>query len=210
MKNYPRLIILLIGITFIPTLKMFADSPLTSTDFSRAYQNEQIIIKATNANGILTDEIISFLVTESNPVDLKIAAINVLGWETYGKTNSDKFLSWLKSKKGYSNVDDLISRASGDVVLCYAYLKAMDNYFDVTDALKYAETALKKKPQSYSYQIITALIRAQTEITGDWCKVFQATDAVRNNKSLKIDMREEAIKIIFDYMDGYKDKCNNR
>jgi hypothetical protein len=42
----------------------------------------------------------------------------------------------------------------------------------------------------------------------DWCEVYNLTNSVRENKELKIDMKEEAISIIFDYMDIYKDDCN--
>ena len=41
----------------------------------------------------------------------------------------------------------------------------------------------------------------------DWCEVYNLTNNVRINDALQIDMKEDAIKIIFEYMDLYKDYC---
>ena len=53
----------------------------------------------------------------------------------------------------------------------YLLLKAMDNYFDVNDAIAYSDSALKKNPQSYTYNIITTMIKAQKEVDAlNWDK----------------------------------------
>ena len=63
----------------------FADSPLTSTEFSKAYLNEPILVKASKSRGILSKELMSYLTDESNPVDMKVALINKLGWSSKGE-----------------------------------------------------------------------------------------------------------------------------
>jgi hypothetical protein len=83
----------------------------------------------------------------------------------------------------------------------------MDNYFDVQDALEIAEKALSKNKKSYTFNIITALIRAQNVFDKDWCAVYKCTDSVRKNKKLKLDIKKTALDIIFGYMDLYKDAC---
>ncbi len=85
-----------------------------------------------------------------------------------------------------------------------AYLQALDNYFDVSQAIIFAEQALTKNPKSYTFNIICALIKAQLAFDSDWCKVYSLTNEVRLYESLFKDMDEEAIKIIFEYMDLYK------
>ena len=60
---------------------------------------------------------------------------------------------------------------------------------------------------SYTFNIITALIKAQKAFDTDWCKVYILTDNVRKDKSLIGDMDIKAIAIIFDYMDLYKEDC---
>ena len=192
---------------FSITLTVFADSPLTSTDFSDAYQDEEIIIKASEANGQLTKELMKYLIKKKNPIDVKMALINELSWDIDGKSNAETFLNYLKKKNIYKNEGDFLDETEGDIILCLAYLKALDNYNQVNDALAYAEHALKKNPKSYSFNIITALIRSQKAFDSDWCMVFTHTNNVRKDISLELDMKDKAVSIIFEYMDLYKGDC---
>ena len=70
-----------------------------------------------------------------------------------------------------------------------------------------AQKAKLKKKNSYTINIICALIEAQKAMGSDWCEVYNLTNNVRINDALQIDMKEDAIKIIFEYMDLYKDYC---
>ncbi len=197
---------LLILIAFLTIGNSFADSPLTSTHIADAYQDNDYIKVAKIANGELTPEIIENLTNTNIPIDIKMAIINELGWQINGKKNFDIFTDYLVEKnliKSKNNYKD----ASGDILLCMAYLKAMDDYFEVKDAIKLAELALKKSPKSYTFNIITALIKAQDMMDDDWCHVYHLTDDVRRNSSLKSDMDQKAIDIIFLYMDAYGNYC---
>ena len=187
---------------------VYADSPLTSTNISKAYQDLSIVIKATEAEGILTNELIEYLLNEKNPIANKIALINELGWDIDGKNNAAIFLDYLIQKQGYEDQEDFLNNGKDFEILSMAYLKALDDYFNVSEALIYAERALSKNSESYTYNIITALIEAQIATRGDWCKVYKSTDQVRTKTSLETDMRDEAVTIIFDYMDSYKKYCN--
>ena len=187
---------------------VYADSPLTSTNISKAYQDLSIVIKATEAEGILTNELIEYLLNEKNPIANKIALINELGWDIDGKNNAAIFLDYLIQKQGYGDQEDFLNNGKDFELLSMAYLKALDDYFNVSEALIYAERALSKNSESYTYNIITALIEAQIATRGDWCKVYKSTDQVRTKTSLETDMRDEAVTIIFDYMDSYKKYCN--
>jgi len=187
---------------------VYADSPLTSTNISKAYQDLSIVIKATEAEGILTNELIEYLLNEENPIANKIALINELGWDIDGKNNAAIFLDYLIQKQGYGDQEDFLNNGKDFELLSMAYLKALDDYFNVSEALIYAERALSKNSESYTYNIITALIEAQIATRGDWCKVYKSTDQVRTKTSLETDMRDEAVTIIFDYMDSYKKYCN--
>jgi len=187
---------------------VYADSPLTSTNISKAYQDLSIVIKASEAEGILTNELIEYLLNEKNPIANKIALINELGWDIDGKNNAAIFLDYLIQKQGYGDQEDFLNNGKDFELLSMAYLKALDDYFNVSEALIYAERALSKNSESYTYNIITALIEAQIATRGDWCKVYKSTDQVRTKTSLETDMRDEAVTIIFDYMDSYKKYCN--
>lgn len=198
--------ILFIAIFLTTVQKSLADSPITSTAFSKAYHKEAIVMLAAKAHGKINTELMDYLAGR-NPIDIKVALINELGWEGEGKVNANIFAGYLMKSKGYMTEAELQRKAKPDDLLCIAYLKAMDNYFDVSKAITYADLAISKNSKSYTYQIITSLIKAQAAMEQDWCAVYSLTDRVRANKDLKLDMKAEASKLIFDYMDEYKAYC---
>jgi len=199
----------LIGIVVLPK-KGIADSPLTSITLSLAYNDEPIMREAVKADSVLNKKLIKYLLDEHNPIDLKMAVINRLGWDFYGKNNATIFFDYLKKKKKYESEDDFRIYASGDELLCMAYLKAMDNYFRVDDAIEYANLALEKNKKSYTYNIINAIVRAQKVMQKSFCDTYKLTNEVRQDKSLKQDMKNEAKVLIFEYMDLYKDYCRGK
>ena len=200
------IIALILG--FLVNQKLFADSPLTSTPFGDAYKDFQIIQIASESKGKLTVELMNYLSDNSNPIDVRIALINKVansGWEiAFEETNNAKiFLEYLEETED----DFLLFNASSEILICFAYIKALDNYFEVSEAAMWADMARTGNEESYTIQMIAALIFAQQAMDSDWCEVYKLTNRVRENKGLKIDMKEEAITIIFDYMDLYKDEC---
>jgi hypothetical protein len=195
------IVVLIIGL--LSSQSLFADSPLTSTNFSKAYKDSEIIQLASKTEGKLTIELMDYLSNNKNPIELKIALINVLGWSFDGQNNSTMFYNYLKEK---SKLED-INEANADLLICYAYLKALDNYFDVEDAIIYAKKAKSKNKNSYTINIICALIEAQKAMDSDRCEVYNLTNNVRINNTLNQDMKEDSMSIIFDYMDIYKDNC---
>ena len=203
----PRNILLTIFALALFSSAVFADSPLTSTDFSKAYADEPIVIAASKTEGQLTNQLMDYLTDESNPIDLKMAVINELGWKFRGKNNNQVFMKYLTEKYKYSDEKKFLKKGKADDLLSMAYLKALSDYFDVSDALVYAEKALKKKPKSRTYNLIAGLVKAQKTMDDSWCKVYQITDGIRKNDKLKDDLKPEAVKIIYDYMDIYGDYC---
>ena len=195
------LIIVVIGLLFNQNL--LAGSPLTSTNIHEAYKDSAIIQLALKTEGKLTVALMNYLSDTKKPIELKIALINALGWDFNGKNNSTLFYEYLKENQNLKDINE----TSADILICYAYLKALDNYFDVDDAIKFAQKAKLKKKNSYTINIICALIEAQKAMGSDWCEVYNLTNNVRINDALQIDMKEDAIKIIFEYMDLYKDYC---
>ena len=181
---------------------LFADSPLTSTNIHLGYKNEPIVIEALEKSG-LTENILMYLASPSNPIAIKIAVINALGWEMGGHTYSDVFFRYLQKERKYKNMDKFTKKASGELIICMAYLKALGNYFEVDDAILLAQKAKKNNPKSYTVNIVGALIEAQKAMDDDWCEVYEITNRVRENKALIDDMNEDAKNEIFNYMDLY-------
>ena len=187
-------------VAFFAFVSVKADSPITSTNFSAVYKDIPMLSVVESAGGAITVEIMKFLAGR-NPIDQKMAVINALGWSFEGQSNYDTF-------KKYLNEHGMGKRKrKAQNLLCLAYLKAMDNYFACEEALAIAVQALKLNPKSYTFNIIHGLIKAQVAFDSSWCELFKSVDSVRNNDKLKMDMRPDAINIIFEYMDLYKDEC---
>ncbi len=194
-------------VTAVLAAAAFADSPLTSTDFAEAYADEPIVGAAQEAKGVINDRLMNYLASEYNPVDVKMAVINEIGWQFEGRKNSQLFMEYLMKNRGYSSAEKFYKKGKADELLSYAYLKAMDNYFEVDEALKYAERAVKKNNGSRTFQLIAGLIRSQKAMDENFCSVYQITDAIRKNQRLMNDMRTKAVGIIYDYMDIYGESC---
>ena len=107
----------------------------------------------------------------------------------------------------YTN-KNFYNKGSAEELICYAYLKAMDNYFDVKTASMFSAQASKLNPKSYTISIINQLIKVQMiGSPKQWCEVYSRMDNVRENTDLVLDFRKEASEIIFKYTDGYKEYC---
>lgn len=183
----------------------FADSPLTSTPFYKGYLDIAIIKNAAKSNGTITQQQLQFVTNTKNPIAVKLALINSLGWNVKGKSNAPDYLAYLFEKQPQLNYNNFINKATAEELICYAYLKAMDNYFDVKSASVFAKQAMSKAPTSYSIHLIGTLIRVQAYLSKkESCKIYAAMDQVRTNTMLKVNMRKKSIEAIFGYTDIYK------
>jgi hypothetical protein len=185
----------------------FADSPLTSTPFYKGYLDVAIIKEAAKSNGKITEKQLQFLTNSTNPIAIKLALINSLGWNVKGKSNAPEYLAYLFEKQPQLNYKNFINKATADQLICYAYLKAMDDYFNVKSASVFARQAIRKAPTSYSIHLIGTLIQVQGVNAKNWCSIFTKMNQVRSNKKLKIDMKSNSVQAIFSYTDIYKKEC---
>jgi hypothetical protein len=197
--------ILLIAI--VPA-RIHADSPITSTQFHQAYMDIELVREA-KTSGSMNKRIFDYLSSPTNPIDVKAAIINALGWKFEGKDNSKLFLKFLSEKHRIifepHNINTGLMNA--DEIFCIGYLEAMDDYFHPEKAIQFLEMAKEKRGDSFTVSIILAIARAQNAMASNWCTVWKLTESVLNDNSLKQDLREEAKKIIIDYMILYKDEC---
>jgi hypothetical protein len=197
-----------------------ADSPLTSTDFYTAYIDYPVVQKAIKARGKLTPEIMKYLGDTSNPIEIKLAAINAIGWQRRNTADAELLKDYLFEQRfgSKSLFRELGKTQKADTsyfwdtrpedLICYAYLKSLENYFSVGEAYRYALAAVEKSPKSYSINIIAALIKAQIVLdTQDFCLLFNIVNSVKKNKNLNQDLKPEANEIIFNYINSYGDKC---
>lgn len=185
----------------------FADSPLTSTEFYKGYIDIAIIKEARKSGGNITEKQLQYLTNAKNPIAIKLALINSLGWDTKGKSNAPEYLDYLFEQKPHLNYKNFINKASAEELICYAYLRAMDDYFKVKSASVFARQAMRKAPTTYSIHLIGTLIQVQGLNQNNWCSVYTKINQVRTNKKLQLDFRAKSIKAVFSYTAGYKEYC---
>ena len=185
----------------------FADSPLTSTPFYKGYRDIAIITTAAKSNGKITEQQLQFLTNSKNSIAVKLALINSLGWNVKGKSNAPDYLTYLFEQQPQLNYKNFITKATAEELICYAYLRAMDDYFNVKSASVFAKQAMRKAPTSYSIHLIGTLIQVQGVNAKKWCSIYSKMNQVRTNKKLQLDMKDTIIKGIFSYTDIYKNEC---
>lgn len=183
-----------------------ADSPLTSTPFHQAYMDVKIVTYAKET-GKIDKKIAKYLMKKKKPLDVKLAAINAIGWKLAGQQNAQVFADYLGAKRGSLTTLAGRENLTPDEAICMAYLIAMDDYFNPGNAMTYVELALSKGGQRYSLNMIAALVQAQIAFDYDWCEVFQIANRVDTNPQIERDMREPACAIIMEYMSLYQGDC---
>lgn len=206
---------ILLFIIFLSLNKAFADSPLTSTDFYQAYF-DIALVKEAHTTKKITNEMMEYIVDDANSLDIKLAIINAVGWDTKIKM-SKLFFMFVMNKRHYqsefSNSEYIAFQwsATRDELICYSYMKALDNYFDVADAYEMACEAQRKFSDSFAVNMICYLIKSQGLTTyGEHCYASKLFQSIKDKANQKMDMRKEAMPYIFEYMISIGDDCEKK
>jgi hypothetical protein len=184
----------------------FADSPLTSTEFYKAYSDVSLVQDAMKCKGKITNVMLEYIYAETNPLEIKLAIINAIGWNVKGLKNSQTFFKYVMNKKNYKTDfggDYMAFKwyATRDELVCFSYLKAMDNYFELADAFDIASEAQRKYSDSFAVNMIYNLIKAQgLTAFGESCYASKIFSTLKNNPILNMDMKNDAMPFIFEYM----------
>ena len=202
-KKLCLVIIIAIAISLMSPAISFADSPITSTKFYTAYLDIDVVAKASEMTNI-DSETIKYLSDPEYPLDIKAAVINAIGWEIEGKDNAARYADFIFEK----SLDDLdLDAVPAHDLFCIGYLMVMDKYFEPERAIPVLEKACEAFPASFTAAMITALAKAQAAVMNadEWGKAWTLVEDVIQNENLELDMRQEAVDIILDYMALYKD-----
>ena len=188
---------------------MWADSPLTSTHFAENYNDQSMVkLAQTLSNDSDTDipvSMLNYLADKKSPIDVRLAVINAIGWNFNGKTSGQQLYDYLSTRYKAKTVNKLAKKLDAGTLAVYAYALAMSNYFEVEDAQDLAHKAVKKdKSKSFSVAFIASLIDAQVHLDGDWGMVYKVVNDVLHDGSLHLDMRQEAIDSVMEYIGEYK------
>lgn len=192
MKKLILILCAILGILLL-TDTAYADSPLTSTDFNKAYSDIELVTYAADT-GIMDEEIAAYLRDEENPIDIKAAIINALSW---GPDNKDNAQLYSNIAYGIALEELQITELGGDQQFCFGYLLAMDDYFDTTVAKEYLRLAKTNMPVSFTVAMIYGLVESMDLAYGSWEDHIKP---VLDDPELLPDMRQGAIDNITDYM----------
>ena len=192
-------LLILLGLIVSPSA--FSDSPLTSTSFYEAYLNEPMVQYAIETKQF-DEKIIEFLLNDKSLVDVKAAVINALGW-SHIDDRAMVFKQRLQVKYG----DIPLESYSAADLMCLAYIRCMDNYFELGEGVNWIETALNKNPESLTIQMISALINGQVAMDNNWCEVWKTCSLALNMPRQYNDFKTAAVQNIVDYMIIYKPYC---
>lgn len=184
----------------------WADSPLTSTHFAEAYSDHPMVQMADEMmQHDMPTTLLNFLANKNEPVDVRLAVINKIGWNFDGTTVGAQLGEYLMGRYGAKDEKKLVKKLDAGTLAVYAYAKAMSNYFDVKAASELGHQAVKKnKNKSFSVAMASALIDAQVYLDSDWGMVHKVVADVLHDGSLHLDMRQEAIDNIMEYINLYQ------
>ena len=184
----------------------WADSPLTSTHFADAYSDHPMVQMACEEMQYdISTTLLNFLANKNEPVDVRLAVVNKIGWNFDGTTVGAQLGEYLMGRYGAKNEAKLVKKLDAGTLAVYAYAKAMSNYFDVKAACELGHQAVKKnKNKSFSVAMISALIDAQVYLDSDWGMIYKVVADVLHDGSLHLDMRQEAIDSVMEYIGEYK------
>lgn len=188
---------------------LLADSPLTSTEFWKAYKDNSIVTKYKDK--IYFEDQLPYLTDENKPLDIKLAIINHFSFSLKEKgILPGLYLDYLQNKKGSSF--EFERDANAEELIVFAYILGMDSYLKIeSDAIKYAEMAIQKdKRNSYTVRLISSLLKAQQAMDvgmHNWCEVYSIPNSVHQNNNLTMDIKKEADDIVFKYIDLYRPYC---
>ncbi len=185
----------------------WADSPLTSTHFADAYSDHPMVQMASQEMQYdIPTTLLNFLANKNEPVDVRLAVINKIGWNFDGTTVGAQLEQYLMGRYNVKTEKKLVKKLDAGTLAVFAYARAMSNYFDVTAASALAQQAVKKnKNKSFSVALISALIDAQVYLDNDWSMIYKAVADVLHDGSLHLDMRQEAIDSIMEYINLYSE-----
>lgn len=207
-----KLLFIIIGL--LVSFKSSADSPLSSIDFGKAYIDTPIVQEALKSKGKISNEMMDYINDDANSLDVKLAIINAIGWNHKGIMNSKMYFKYVMNKKKYKTefggkFSAFKWNATRDELICFSYMQALDNYFDVVVAFDIAGEALRKSPDSFAVNMIYNLIKSQGLFSlGESCYASKLFLNLNNNPDLKMDMRKESMSYIFSYIISINDNCN--
>lgn len=189
-----------------------ADSPITETPFHKAYAGDPMVAHAA-ALGALDDRIADFLLDARQPVGLRLAVVNAMGWGE-ARDRHSRYLSRATLRRG--RPAETAEGLPWQVQLVAGYMMAMDDHRDPMPGLRMVETAQARSGGSRAAMAILSLLRAQAAMLvgpeapqAGFCRSWLAYSAgmLDDDRSAVDDFPPAAAEILDRYMFLFPGYC---
>jgi hypothetical protein len=136
-------------------------NPIRGIHFYFAYNEIPEIFEAQETQ-IINYEAATFLSSINVSIDKKVALINAIAhrYDTDVKGNNQRvYEKFLKNKYKTQTLD--LNRITADEQLCFGYLGITDDDYNLEENLSVIKSAVKRNPQSFTYNIVYGLTLSQ-------------------------------------------------
>lgn len=213
--NYLRIILALFPF-FLHVNSCWADSSLTSIEFGKVSRNKYVIrVVEKELKQRLDKNMFEFHMDLSMDSFDKYSLINSLGWEFNNKIkNSLIFLNHIK----YSSKNDNMSKL--EIVriklyllyhyfMIYEYLKAMDNYYDVSEIRKkILDNIIIESNENIKF-IFNLIISQNLLLKFKFCAIHESHQAYLSHIHINDNDLNELLNNVNDYFFYQNNYCKN-
>lgn len=189
----------------------YADSPLTSIDFWTIH-TENFTVQNAFRNQKMDKSTIDFILDENNSLEIRLSVINAIGWKFKSNNkNSTALLKSILKKYKINSIETLFNVNHIDVLTCYTYSLALDNYKNVDNIIKLSNRVLNLDPNNFYSKYIATLIKSQKyTLSFQWCNVHLVFKELRKAEYFNSKYGKRLYDKTFEYIDIYDKDCPAR
>lgn len=192
-------------------LNSYADSPLTSIDFWTIH-TEDFTVQNAFRNQKMDKSTIDFILDENNSLEIRLSVINAIGWKFKSNNkNSTALLKSILKKYRVNSIDNLLDVRHIDILTCYTYSLALDNYKNVDNIIQLSNRISNLDPNNFYSKYIFTLIKSQKySLSFQWCNVHLVFKELRNSEYFNSKYGKRLYDKTFEYIDIYDKDCPAR
>ena len=157
----------------ISVLCVMAQHPLTAINFYKTYLDNPIVKKASMANGVISEDMMDYILKKSNPAEIKYAIVNALGYKgkaaKQSRNNETTLYNYFTQNYDMTmDYADLLKTFGVTTTMAVIYYIAISDTSDLSYNLE-AISAISDANSNYGNhsrvtEIISSLIKAQNAI----------------------------------------------
>lgn len=202
---------ILFKLIFFFSLNSYADSPLTSIDFWTIH-TEDFTVQNAFRNQKMDKSTIDFILDENNSLEIRLSVINAIGWKFKSNSkNSSALLKSILKKYKVNSIETLFDVNHIDILTCYTYSLALDNYKNVDNIIQLSNRVSNLDPNNFYSKYIFTLIKSQKySLSFQWCNVNLVFKELRKAEYFNSKYGKRLFDKTFEYINIYEKYCPAR